>query len=1306
MLCLTGAAALSDFRCQRLLTRLREVDPAIVQIQSGFRYFLNLTAGCTLTDLELGRIQALLDIEDIHTARAAGQAVWVVPRIGTISPWSSKATDIFQNCGLAGVQRVERGIVHTLLYANEASIGSVKPGSGKADERVADNPRLLALLHDRMLESVLGDEAEATALFSSQQPQTLEIIDVLADGSQAMRAANSQLGLALSADEIDYLVENFQRLGRNPSDAELMMFAQANSEHCRHKIFNASWTIDGVTQDQTLFGMIRHSHAQSPAGVLSAYHDNAAVIAGLKAHRWLPRSDAHYASSLEPVHIQIKVETHNHPTAISPFPGAATGSGGEIRDEGATGNGSKPKAGLCGFTVSNLELPGWQQPWEQAVGKPERIASPLEIMLDGPVGAAAFNNEFGRPNLGGYFRTFCQQTTLGGGSEVRGYHKPLMIVGGLGNIRAGNIDKRPVSEGAALVVLGGPAMMIGLGGGAASSMSSGASDADLDFASVQRGNPEMQRRCQEVIDRCIALGDASPILSLHDVGAGGLSNALPELVNDAGRGGCFELRDIPNDEPGMSPMAIWSNEAQERYVLAIDRQQLPVFESLCQRERCLYALVGQATAERDLVVNDSVFGNRPIDMPLDVLLGKPPRLTLTATRRPFSTTAFTTDGLLIDDVIERVLQLPSVAAKNFLITIGDRSISGQVARDQLVGPWQMPVADVAVTVADYRGYSGEAMAMGERTPVALVNPAASARMAIGEALTNICAARIGEPGNIKLSANWMAAAGHPAENAALFDAVQAVGLELAPALGIAIPVGKDSLSMKTVWHENGEEQSVTSPLSVIITAFAPVHDVRRTMTPQLQTDAGETELLLIDLGAGQNRLGGSAIAQVYGELGDQAPDVDDPALLKGFFDAIQSLHESELLLAWHDRSDGGLFVTLAEMAFAGNVGVTAQLNSLPVDVIATLFNEELGGVLQIRSSSYAVVMAVFEAAGLGDHVHTIGGLSATGELEIWRSTELYYSESVAELRTQWWQTSYQMQRLRDNPVCAEQELEVISRSGDPGISPVLTFDPTSSLLSPALNLGRPPVAILREQGVNGQMEMAAAFDTAGFDTVDVHMTDLASGRVSLADFRGLVACGGFSYGDVLGAGGGWAKSVLYTDRLLDQFKAYFDRDDTFALGVCNGCQMLSQLRDIIPGAAAWPRFERNQSEQFEARVVTVEVYESPSLFFTDMTGSRLPVVVANGEGRTVFADAADVKRAKVALGLVDNDGALTERYPMNPNGAQYGVTGLCNDDGRVTILMPHPERVFRTVTNSWHPRNWGESGPWLRMFENARVWVG
>ncbi|MFK7996144.1 MAG: phosphoribosylformylglycinamidine synthase [Granulosicoccus sp.] len=1291
MICLTGAQALSDFRLERLLREINDIEPVVRSIRATYLYFVQQD-----DEFATPRLLSLLEATGPFEPANSGFSINVVPRLGTRSAWSSKATDIARRCGMDTIERIERGICFQLDPATSAPV--------TADTR----QQIAAVLHDRMTETTIDLPDQLNMLFAKAEPAPLVSIKLLEEGVDALQTHNQAMGLALSADELEYLEQSFSRLQRDPSDAELMMFAQANSEHCRHKIFNASWTLDGTEQQHSLFGMIRNTHACSPDGVLSAYHDNAAVIEGSEAHRWMIGPDGHYVSEHEPTHIQIKVETHNHPTAISPFPGAATGSGGEIRDEGAVGNGSKPKAGLCGFSVSNLAIPEWTQPWESFTDKPDRLASAYQIMLEGPIGAAAFNNEFGRPNLGGYFRTYCQNVTYSDGvNEMRGYHKPIMIAGGMGNIRPGNIDKLPVPAGAAIVVIGGPSMLIGLGGGAASSVASGQGDSELDFASVQRGNPEMQRRCQEVIDRCVAMGSDSPILSIHDVGAGGLSNALPELINDAGRGGQFELRKILNDEPGMSPMGIWSNESQERYVMAVDADRLASFEALCQRERCLYAIVGTATEEQMLRVSDSVFDNYPVDMPLEVLLGKPPKLSIDANHRTQANDDFTTSGLDLDDVVNRVLNLPSVAAKNFLITIGDRSVTGQVARDQLVGPWQMPVADVAVTIADYRGYAGEAMAMGERTPLAVLNSAASARMALAESLTNIVAADIGEVSNIKLSANWMAACGHTGEDAALFDAVQAVGLELAPALGIAIPVGKDSLSMKTLWEDAGKSHSVTAPLSLIVTAFAAVQDVRKTLTPQLRKDCGETQLLLIDLGAGQNRLGGSALAQVHEKLGSATPDVDDPNLLKGMFNAIQHLIQHNLVLAWHDRSDGGLFTTLAEMAFASNSGLKINLNSLPPNEIATLFNEELGGVLQVRDSQFAQVLAIMDAFGLSDVVHTIGSFNDAPDLEIWQGTHLLFNESVAQLRAKWWQTSYQMQRRRDNPLVADQELAQISKADDPGISPVLTFDPSMSVLdaAPAIAKTRPAIAILREQGVNSHLEMAAAFHTAGFDAVDVHMSDLSEGRKDLSGFKGLAACGGFSFGDVLGAGGGWANSVLFNDKLADMFQHYFEREDTFSLGVCNGCQMFSRLVSLIPGADNWPRFVTNLSEQYEARVATVEIYQSASVLFTDMVGSRLPVAVAHGEGLAVFDSVEQAKAAPVSMGFVDNHGVMTEQYPLNPNGSPFGITGLCSNDGRVTIMMPHPERVYRTASNSWTPPEWGERGPWLRMFENARIWV-
>jgi len=1304
MLQLPGAPAFSAFRIQKLSERIRKLAPAVRSLGARFVHFVDLEQ--TLSSDAHDVLLQLLGSKGADSKPVPGQAqapdqvsLWVVPRIGTISPWSSKATDIAHNCGLATLRRIERGIRFDLTLAQDARLDS------------AARDAILPLLHDRMTESVLNDGEDAQLIFRQAEPAPLVGVDILGAGRAALERANNELGLALSDDEIDYLLDSFAALRRNPNDIELMMFAQANSEHCRHKIFNASWIIDGKPQDTTLFNMIRASHAASPAGVLSAYHDNAAVIEGHRVKRFMPDPQtADYHTSTEDVHIQIKVETHNHPTAISPFPGAATGSGGEIRDEGATGRGAKPKAGLCGFSVSNLRIPDYVQPWETDHGKPARIVSALDIMIEAPLGAAAFNNEFGRPNLCGYFRTFEEQVPGPTGAEVRGYHKPIMIAGGYGNIRAEHIEKLDIPAGAQIVVLGGPAMLIGLGGGAASSMSSGASSEQLDFASVQRGNPEMQRRCQEVIDRCWEKGADNPILSLHDVGAGGISNALPELVNDAGRGGAFELRAVPNDEPGMSPMQIWCNESQERYVLAVSAQRMDEFQALCERERCPFEVLGEATEAQQLVLGDGYFDNTPIDLPMSLLLGKPPKMLRDVHHRTFSKPELELPSDLAE-MAYRVLRLPAVASKQFLITIGDRSITGQVTRDQMVGPWQVPVADVAVTCSDYQGYRGEAMAMGERPPLALVEPAASGRMAVAEAITNMAAARINALSDIRLSANWMAPAGHPGEDAGLFDTVRAVGAELCPRLGIAIPVGKDSLSMKTVWQEQGKEQSVTGPLSVIITGFAPVEDVRLTLTPQLRTDCGDTDLLLIDLGKGHNRLAGSALAQVYKQVGHHAPDLDDPDALKAFFAAIQDLNQSGLLLAYHDRSDGGLFTTLCEMSFAGHCGLEAHLDDLGDDQRAVLFSEELGAVIQVRHCDTDTVLETLRESGLGKHSHVIGGLREDDHIVFTYARKPVFDDKRVYLQRAWAETSYQMQSLRDNSECAEQEFAALLDSSDPGVQPALAFDVEENPAAPMIATGvRPKVAILREQGVNGQLEMAAAFDAAGFACRDVHMSDVIAGRTDLSEFSGLVACGGFSYGDVLGAGQGWAKSILFNAGAQDAFSAFFERADSWGLGVCNGCQMMSGLKDIIPGAAHWPRFIRNASEQFEARFSMVELVSSPSLLLEGMAGSRLPVAVAHGEGRAEFDQPDGAQQALdqnlVAMRYIDNYGAATGQYPQNPNGSPLGITGLTTDDGRFTIMMPHPERVFRTVQNSWHPDTWGEDGPWRRMFRNARKQVG
>ena len=1302
MLVLPGSTALSEFRARKLLQRLQSEVAAVTAVSARYVHFVEVAQELQASEHEL--LQALLDDggqqPEMEEGVAAGLQRVVIPRPGTLSPWSSKATDILRNCGLDKVERVERGICF-----------EVETGKGVKDDELLS---IDAVLHDRMTQVVVGELDEARALFSHEEPRPLQSIDVIGEGREALVQANRELGLALAADEIDYLLDNFTSLQRNPTDVELMMFAQANSEHCRHKIFNASWTLDGKDQDLSLFAMIRNTHKQSPDGVLSAYSDNAAVMRGHQAERFFPQPGDHeYRFNEEAVHILMKVETHNHPTAIAPYPGAATGNGGEIRDEGATGLGAKPKAGLCGFTVSNLNIPGWEQPWEEDFGRPAHIVSALDIMLEGPIGAAAFNNEFGRPNLCGYFRTYEEEVPVGEGSEVRGYNKPIMIAGGYGNIRESHVEKTDIPVGAKLIVLGGPAMLIGLGGGAASSMAGGEGSAELDFASVQRENPEMERRCQEVIDRCWQLGEQNPIAFIHDVGAGGLSNALPELVKDGGRGGRFDLRQVPNAEPGMSPVEIWCNEAQERYVLAVKPDELARFEALCERERCPFAVVGEATEEELIELSDEHFANRPIDLPMSVLFGKPPKMHREAEALETRHVAMDTGDIQLREAVERVLCLPAVASKSFLITIGDRSITGLVARDQMVGPGQVPVADVAVTASGFNSYCGEAMAMGERTPVALLDGPASGRMAIAEAITNIAASAIDELGKVKLSANWMVAAGHPGEDAKLYETVRAVGMELCPALGICIPVGKDSMSMRTVWSDDGKAKSSTSPLSLIISAFAPVSDIRRTLTPQLRTDRGETDLLLLDLGRGNNRLGGSALAQVYRELGDTPADLDRAEDLRNFFELVQSLNRDGLALAYHDRSDGGLFATLAEMAFAGHCGVDLQLAELASgssDVISALFSEEAGAVVQIPRDRQSEVLRRVEEAGLSECAHIIGAPNASDEIRLLHGGKLLLELSRHECQALWSRTSHEIQSLRDNSDCAAEEFERIRDTRDPGLHARLSFDVNEDVAAPHIATGkRPRVAVLREQGVNGQIEMAAAFDRAGFTAVDVHMSDLLRGDTSLDQFNALVACGGFSYGDVLGAGGGWAKSVLHHESLRRQFEAFFHRDSTLALGVCNGCQMLSLLHELIPGAAHWPRFVRNRSEQFEARVSLLKVGPSSSAFLGGMEGSVFPVAVAHGEGRVRFREGGDLmclqRQGGIALQYVDNYDQVTEHYPENPNGSPEGIAGLSNEDGRVTIMMPHPERVFRASQNSWHPEAWKEDAPTLRMFRNARRWL-
>ncbi len=1289
---LPGQIALSDFRLTKLAERLTRLDSDVKSVTARFVYFVELRA--PLSSAERERLDALLlSGEPVATLDAGAACRYVVPRPGTISPWSSKATDIARACDLDGVRRIERGIVYAVTFARGAPDDAIDALSGE--------------LHDRMTEAVLADGSEAARLFEAHAPQPLGTIALGDDGLAALEAANAELGLALSADEIDYLVRSYAELGRDPTDAELMMFAQANSEHCRHKIFNAEWIIDGERRNERLFPMIRTTTEASPDGVLSAYSDNAAVIEGSTAPRLMPSpADRHWGTTTEPVHILMKVETHNHPTAISPFPGAATGAGGEIRDEGATGLGAKPKAGLTGFTTSHLRLPGYGQPWESDFPHPDRLATPLEIMLDGPIGGAAFNNEFGRPNLCGYFRTFEGDAPGATGNEIRGYHKPIMIAGGVGNVREEHATKIDVPVGARVVVIGGPAMLIGLGGGAASSVASGASTEDLDFASVQRGNPEMERRAQEVIDRCWAMGADNPILLIHDVGAGGLSNAVPEAVDHSKHGARIELRDVANAEPGMSPMAIWCNEAQERYVLIVDDERIEEFTDLCDRERCPVSVIGTLTADGQLTVTDLEFGNAVVNLPMGMLLGNPPKMTRDVRRESVPYTTLDLDSIELADAILRVLRFPAVADKSFLVHIGDRTVGGLTARDQLVGPWQVPVSDVAITSTSFGTESGEAMAMGERTPLAVTNAPASGRLAVAEAITNIAAAPIELLSKIRLSANWMAAAGHPGEDARLFDTVKAVSVELCRELGLAIPVGKDSLSMRTRFDEDGEDLEVVAPVSLIVSAFAPVTDVTRHLTPELRRIDEPSYLLLFDLGEGRNRLGGSCLAQSHALTGGETPDLDSPELLKRFFAAIQELNQRDMLLAYHDRSDGGLVATVAEMMFASRLGVSLQMPGSERTLLAELFNEEAGAVVQVAKSKLTQVQMILDRHGIT--ANAIGRVEERPELVIRSGEQLQVRLERATLEREWSELSYRMQALRDNPKTAKEEYDRTLDDADPGLNAALSFDPNEDVARAYRGTAGPKVAILREQGVNSQYEMANAFLCAGFEAVDVHMSDLLEGRDNLDNYQGLVACGGFSFGDVLGAGGGWAKSILYHGRTRDQFAAFFARSDTFALGVCNGCQMLSHLKDLVPGAAHWPRFLKNRSEQFEARLSLVEVVESPSLFLAGMAGSRLPIATSHGEGRAVFADEGQRFDASytVALRYVDNYGNVADSYPANPNGSIDGICGLANDDGRVTIMMPHPERVALTQQNAWHPDEWGTEGPWMRMFRNMRVAVG
>ena len=1287
MLIFQGLPALSKFRNQKLLTSIQDIESSVTALYAEYVHFVEVNKALTAEESLI--ITSLLKYGPRTAAiQPKGNLLLVTPRPGTISPWSTKATNIAHNAGLSSVGRIERGIAYYL----------------KGNTNITVNKLLHSLICDRMTEATFLAMSEVESLFVAHDPAQTMTIPMLTEGKAAMQKANVDLGLALADNEIDYLVSSFSHLQRDPTDVELMMFAQANSEHCRHKIFNASWTIDNKDEDSSLFEMIKNTYKKNDENVLSAYDDNAAVIVGTDAGRFFPNPTTKtYESYFEPVNILIKVETHNHPTAISPFSGAGTGSGGEIRDEGAVGRGSKPKAGLTGFTVSNLNIPEFPQPWETPYGKPDRIVSALDVMIDGPLGGAAFNNEFGRPNLCGYFRVF----EMDHEGERRGYHKPIMIAGGYGNIRTEHVEQFEFDAGCNLIVIGGSAMLIGLGGGAASSMSSGVSAEDLDFASVQRQNPEMERRCQEVIDQCWQLGNLNPIAFIHDVGAGGLSNAFPELVKDGGCGGKFELRNIPNDESSMSPLAIWCNEAQERYVMAISPENIAVFEAICQRERCPYAIVGESTKNKQIVLSDKYFGDNPIDLPMSVLFGSPPKIHKNIQSMRSALTSFDFSGVSINEAIDRVLKHPTVASKSFLITIGDRSVTGTVARDQMIGPWQVPVADCAVTTSGYDSYSGEAMAMGERSPLALLNAPASGRMAIGEAITNIAACNIKQISDIKLSANWMSSSGQPGEDEKLYRTVEAVGMNFCPELGITIPVGKDSMSMRTSWKERGEDKAVTSPLSLIITAFSPVQDVRKTLTPQLRNDLGDTTLLYIDLGENKNRMGGSILAQTYNTLSNNSPDVDDTKILKAFFGAIQELSSDGSIIAYHDRSDGGLFTTLVEMSFAGHVGIDISLDEQKADSLNILFNEELGAVIQIATKSAEYVKKYFSKINIP--ATTIAKLNSSEAITISRDSVLLYSKNFLELLRDWSETSFQIQAKRDNSECAKQEFDGLLIH-DPGISVDLAFDINENITKPYINrAARPRIAILREQGINGQVEMAAAFDRAEFDSIDVHMSDLLSGRVKLNSFKGLVACGGFSYGDVLGAGEGWAKTILFNEKLKEEFQAFFNRNDSFSLGVCNGCQMLSNLKELIPGAECWPKFVRNTSEQFEARFSLIRIEPSPSVLLSGMAGSVMPVAVAHGEGRVEFKNNSEAKKYNssggVTLRFIDNLKQTTERYPSNPNGSLMGITGVTSTDGRANIMMPHPERVFRAVTNSWHPSEWKEDGPWLRLFRNARTFV-
>ncbi len=1273
----SGIQALRNFKVRNLNEKINTTFPNIKLLSSEYIHFIETNN--KLSNKNQLVLDKLLNYSPLLDTSNSLQKIIITPRIGTISPWSSKATDICQLCSLDEIKRIERGIIYHFSQAIKSE--ELEP--------------ILNFIMDRMTESHLRNTDDSSLLFEELKPKPYKSIDILKDGKSAIINANIELGLALSDGEINYLYDNFNKLKRNPRDIELMMFAQANSEHCRHKIFNADWTIDSVKQAISLFDMIKNTYHKNPKGLLSVYSDNSAVMNGYKSSFFEPNDKGVYTSSMADKAVLIKVETHNHPTAIAPEPGAATGSGGEIRDEGATGRGSKPKVGLSGFSVSNLKIPHSINPWEKDYGKPSQIASALEIMIDGPLGAASFNNEFGRPNTCGYFRTYEQKTA---NNEIRGYHKPIMLAGGLGNIRKDHVEKGCISDGDVLIVLGGPAMLIGLGGGAASSVGSGDQSQELDFASVQRANPEMQRRAQEVINSCINLGNKNPIVSIHDIGAGGLSNGIPELVNDSQKGANLQLRSIPNDETKMSPLEIWCNESQERYVLAIKKESVDLFRQICIKERAPFAVLGNATDNQHLTLEDSQFNNKPIDLEMSLLFGSTPKTLKDVSSLANNEKEFNTTPVKLNEAINRLLKLPTVASKNFLITIADRSVTGLIARDQMIGPWQVPVADCAISLADYSGYQGEAMSIGEKTPLSLINAAAAARMSVGEALTNLLSAYIEDISHINLSANWMCASGFPGEDAKLYEAVKAIGMQLCPKLGLTIPVGKDSMSMKSTWNENGKERSVTAPLSLIISAFSKIPDARLQITPLLDTKI-DSELFLIDLGLGKNRMGGSCLAQVYNQVGRTSPDLDDPILFAKFFSLINKFNKEKLISAYHDRSDGGVITTLFEMAFASHCGIEICGSN----TINELFNEELGCIIQVPMINKSIVLKGLEDIGLKEFTRPIAKVNNTDEILIYQEDKLVFRDKRKNLHEEWSSTSFEISKLRDNPICSESENKELLKTSD-GLKVKMTYDINESISAPYLNTGiKPKIAILREQGINGHVEMAAAFTQAGFDAYDVHMSEILSGKTSLQQFQGLAACGGFSYGDVLGAGRGWANSILLNSNVKDEFSEYFSRTDSFTLGVCNGCQMISNLKEIIPGTKNWPSFEKNTSEQFEARFTSVKIKQTNSIFFNEMEGSIMPVAIAHGEGRAKFS--SEQSKSSIAMQYVNYSGNPTLTYPHNPNGSEDGIASICDDSGRITIMMPHPERVFRAIQNSWHPDDWQERSPWMRMFENARKWV-